>query len=213
LEVLAQLKVFMLDGIETTASLIATALHLLCQHQHQHWQQELFEEATRVFHGDKLVSTIQQLDQLVLTDAFLKETNRLFGPSPFEAFQPAGNQPETLPGGYIVQPHDMVTLNFMCCMLDEAVYTQADKFLPERKLATHTTDAARLNEMNARFLGFGGGSRVCPDMRLAISETVAALANITRNFTFTLNCEEREIRSYYTFTRKPSKLPLIFKRR
>jgi cytochrome P450 len=103
LEVAAQIKGFIVAGTETTSTLIAAALWQLCLPQNAHLVEDLRSEVASILGQDMCVRTQAQWDHLQLVQATLKETNRLYGPSPTIGVQ-ATSVNQKLPGGYIVQP-------------------------------------------------------------------------------------------------------------
>ena len=87
LEVAAQIKGFIVAGTETTSTLIAATLWQLCLPQNAHLVEDLRNEIASILGEDKCVRTQAQWDQLQIVQATLKETNRLYGPSPIIGVQ------------------------------------------------------------------------------------------------------------------------------
>jgi hypothetical protein len=100
----------------------------------------------------------KEIDSLPLLDAILKETLRLYSPSP--AIQPR----VTPPGGTTIDGFSIpggITLgtSAYCLHMNERVFPNAAQFIPERWLKSEDPD--RLREMNQWFWAFGSGSRMC----------------------------------------------------
>lgn len=217
-EVSSQIKTFLLAGAETTSSLISSTVYLLCLPQHAALRDELVQEVDDVLQNRSLVTTIEETDRLVLLEATLRETNRLIGPAPFLMFETADKtQDEELSGGFVVGAKDVVVAYFSGAMRDASVFADPDNFLPHRWLVNPSFETnqeqQRLKRMNENFFSFGAGPRICPGQKLASVESVCALANILRNFNFSLSCSPAEAAPVILFTVHPAKLPLRLTRR
>jgi hypothetical protein len=114
------------------------------------------------------------VDALPLLDAILKETLRLYPPSPIllnRVVPQTGTTIEgyDIPGGLVVG-----TSGFVMHM-NEDVFPDASSFKPERWLA----DSAKKTEMNRWFWAFGSGGRMCVGSHFAI---YSALSILNSNF-------------------------------
>jgi cytochrome P450 len=213
-EVLANVKTFYLAGSDTTSMSIGWAVYLLAQHPEAvaRMRAELKEFFAQDLLGARSAQEISEaINGLVYTNAVLKEAIRMYpaGPAIFLDYVP-GEEPITLSNGVVVPADTTVIVNLWQCLMDEANFSDAKRFLPERWL---TEDKAQLARMDHAFLGFGAGARVCPGMNLAMGEGVAALAAMFHYFDVTLCCPAEEVRAQFKFTLQPSKLPVRLTRR
>jgi hypothetical protein len=98
------------------------------------------------------------IDSLPLLDAILKETLRLYSPSP--AIQPRVTPPGgTTIDGFRIPGGITVGTAAYCLHMNERVFPNAAEFRPERWLKSE--DPEMLKEMNHWFWAFGSGSRMC----------------------------------------------------
>jgi cytochrome P450 len=135
-------------GIDTTGDALTFLMHQISLPESQCVQKKLFAELMQ--NKDK------SLEELVYLDAVVKEGLRLFPPIPM-------SQPRYVPAdgrtidGYFVPTGTIVSCQaYSVHRLNEDVYPEGDKFIPERWL-----DEKRSLEMNRLFFAFGTGGRGC----------------------------------------------------
>ena len=95
---------------------------------------------------------------------------------------------------------------FLCsrpAMMDDRYFKNAKEFDPSRWSRRSEGSASR-----QAFTQFGGGPRVCPGRSLAIREIRMVLSMLCRNFSFELAGDPSNIREIFSFTMKPSSVPL-----
>lgn len=207
-EILANVKTFYLAGSDTTSVSISWAMYLLSQHAEV--VVRLRKEVDSFFAMQLDSKSAQEIGEaiagLTFTTAVFKEVIRLYPVAPliFLDFADTSEAME-LSNGMVVGTDTTLQLNLWTCLLDEDYFPQAKKFDPARWL---TDDKARLGLMDTAFMGFGGGTRACPGMGLAMAEGAMAIAALVHYFDFELACPLHEVKVDYKFTMQPNKLPM-----
>jgi cytochrome P450 len=135
-------------GIDTTGDALCFLMYQLSLPESWHVQDMMFKE----FNENKC----KPLDDLAYLDAVIKEGLRCFPPIPMSQprYVPAGGR--TIDGYYIPEGTIVSCQAWSVHRLNENVYTDGDKFFPERWLDPETT-----LEMNRFFFAFGTGGRGC----------------------------------------------------
>jgi cytochrome P450 len=211
-EVLANVKTFYLAGSDTTSMSMSWAMYLLAQHPGA--VQRLREEVAGFFSSDarnrSAAEISEALGAMVYTHAVLKEAIRLYpaGPAIFLDF--TADESITLSNGVVVTPDTTFLVNLWLPLTDEANFSDAKNFHPERWL---TEDKALLGRMDQAFLGFGAGARACPGAGLAMAEGAMALAAVYHHFDVQLLCAPEDVKAEFKFTLQPSQLPVRLIRR
>ncbi|KAH8274855.1 hypothetical protein KR026_012031 [Drosophila bipectinata] len=162
----------LLEGYETSAMLLAFALHeLACNEDIQdNLLRELDESG-----GSGL------LDEFRYTEAVLLETLRLH--PAMQALQKRCTKSFELPAQkkdkgcrtLEVKEGTVLVIPVQAIHLDPKLYPAPHQFQPQRFLDQSA------QSMGCRFLGFGAGSRMCPGMRLGLMQTKAALATLLKD--------------------------------
>ncbi|KAJ1438585.1 cytochrome P450 [Ochromonadaceae sp. CCMP2298] len=223
-EIIANIKTLYLAGSETTSNAISWAVFLLTQHPQ--WWEKLRLEAAPFFasaasksHADLYAS----ICELHVAHAVLKEALRLYpvGPIFFFDFVPSPGVPDpaglTLSTGEQISRDTTIICNFRMALRDAAVFPQPEAFLPERWLPREAgaagevgsgSDPDALAAMEAAYVAFGAGPRVCPGIGLAMAEGAVALAAIAHHCDITLACAAEEVQALFRFTLQPSQLPV-----
>ena len=204
-EVSAAVITFLFAGTETTKATFTWVPYFLSLHPDV--LSLLREEVDAFFlvNDGKVKENLSKLIQLPYSTAVAKEILRLVSPAAFlflEATEPTSTK---LSNGLEIFPHDQVTVDFESCALDEYVFPSSKTFLPSRWL---TDDSKQLELMNASFLVFGGGARVCPGMHLSIAEFIVCTALFVHTFDFSLACPKEEIKRIFAFTSRANKMPI-----
>ncbi|KAK9039687.1 hypothetical protein V6N11_014881 [Hibiscus sabdariffa] len=119
------------------------------------------------------------IKNLVYLQAVVKETLRLYPPSPILALR-AAMEECTLSNGYHVTPGTRLLLNAWQIQHDERVWTDPDEFKPERFLTTHKD--LDLKGQNFELIPFGAGRRACSGVSLALQVIHLSMASVLHCF-------------------------------
>ncbi|KAK8717528.1 hypothetical protein V6N13_044791 [Hibiscus sabdariffa] len=119
------------------------------------------------------------IKNLVYLQAVVKETLRLYPPSPILALR-AAMEDCTLSNGYRVTPGTRLLLNAWQIHHDERVWSNPNEFKPERFLTTHKE--LDLKGQNFELLPFGAGRRACSGVSLALQVIHLSLASVLHCF-------------------------------
>lgn len=166
-ELIGQTNFLFMAGHATTASALTWTLFLLAQHPHSMF--DLLDECNSKLRG--VTPTMEQLDELPLLEAVIKESMRLLPPvlwwsrvstEPFTLGQYA------LPAGTRVVHSAYITHRIANC------YPQPNKFLPERWL-TATPGPYE-------YLPFSAGPRMCLGSAFAMIEMKLVLVLLLQRF-------------------------------
>ena len=209
-ELISTMKGFFRAGSETTAVTLTYALYYLTKRPDL--IVALREEMHKVMgpQGD-IPSTPDEVAQLQVSTAVIKECLRMTGPAPFLSHRlPPNTPPVTLSNGIILRPGEDCYTYFEGAHHRADAFPDPDVFKPERWL---DADAKDLATMQSSLYSFGGGARICPGMNLSLAEACMALSSIVWNFDFTLNCPESEVQRVLNFTAKLKALPMRVSRR
>jgi len=182
-EVTSHSMSFLTDGFETTAGVLATTLLMLARNPEA--QQRVREEV-----GTESLS-IEALWQIPYLQACIHETIRMFPPllfarklctQPYELVNKDGTR-------IVLKRDDVVLLPVYSLHYDPQYYPDPHSFKPERFLEDEN-GIKKYRDMGV-YLGFGDGPRICIGMRFALTQMMAALVGILRNFNVKVNHKTR----------------------
>ncbi|KAI8807985.1 cytochrome P450 [Cladochytrium replicatum] len=195
-EIVDNLGVFFVAGHDTTANALAAALYLLGRHSNE--QEKLREEVTRVFgsavsFSDALLENVdlstfsQQLSQCAYLNAVIKEALRLYPSSPVAGPRVACEDTEIrvpLSDGsvrtYTIKKGAVVRANIMDMHYDHDLFSDPTSFVPERWLKKDDIPAD--TSLEAVWMPFGGGLRMCMGIQMSLLEQRVVLAMLVRAF-------------------------------
>ncbi|MFQ1701254.1 cytochrome P450 [Loktanella agnita] len=169
-EMVDQVAIFFLAGHETSASALAWALYLLALYPE--WQDRLAAEA-RGF-GDSFAD----LSKLKQTRDVFREVLRLYPPVPMmvrETVKPEHFRDRDVPVGA------QIVLSPWHLHRQTRLWENPDAFDPARWETENGKSCAR-----EAYLPFSSGPRVCPGAGFAMIEGVVLLAQMLRNYQFSL---------------------------
>jgi cytochrome P450 len=197
-DVSANVLTLLLAGEDTTAHALAWTLFFLSQRPDL--RALLQAEANKVLGDDTVAPDYETAAKSVLFDGAAFEALRFKPVTPVIGLE--ANQDFVL--GDIFLP--MGTQVFLCSrpsMMDERYFPNAKEFEPSRWSRGAEETASR-----KAFTQFGGGPRVCPGRSLAIQEIRMVLSMLCRNFSFEFAGDPNNVREIFSFTMKPSSVPL-----
>ncbi|XP_011187810.2 probable cytochrome P450 28d1 [Zeugodacus cucurbitae] len=166
----------LIDGYETGAMLIAHCLLLLARNPRA--QRKLREELLAA----DVTDSFDALNELPYLEQCLQETLRLFPPLPTlfklctEPISLKNFDESTL----TLQPGDAVYISTYSFHRDAEFFENPNDFWPER-FAEELGGVRKYREMGV-FMPFGDGPRMCPGMKLGLSEAKVAVSELIRNF-------------------------------
>ena len=179
-----------LAGHETTANLLAWALHLLSQHPQQ--SERLQAEVDGVLDGR--VPTMADLGALRYTRMVLDEALRLYPPA--WIFSRAAVKDDRL-GTYDLPTGTDVLISPYIIHRDPRFWQEPERFDPERFDPAVESDRPRF-----AYLPFGAGPRLCIGRDFALIEATLILAMLVQRFTFA-PVAEKPVEPIVSFTLRP----------
>lgn len=198
-EVFGNVFTVLLAGEDTTSNSISWTLFYLAQHPEVY--QKVREEAQQVFDGTSCATSHEQVAELKYTEAVCMEAMRLKPVTPnlyMQAKEYVVIQNLCIPKGTTVMMQNKVG------QTDEAHFTNAEKFIPERWIANGCPHHAAHSPQMMR--AFGAGPRFCPGRNLAIQEMKMAISMICKNFDLELAVKPEDVKEIFTFTMFPEDL-------
>lgn len=176
-EIVAEVNIMMNAGSVTTAIALANVMYQLLKNPRA--LQRLREEIDAVLDQGEFVAPYDKVKHLPYLRACLDESLRLFPPTP------QGLPRKTPPGGLWVMdefvPGDTtVSISALVAHRDEAVFHDAESFIPERWLKE---DGKALQPY---FLAFSAGSRGCIGRNISYLEQTVLLASMLHRYNFVL---------------------------
>uniref|UniRef100_A0A1B0A3I5 Cytochrome P450 n=1 Tax=Glossina pallidipes TaxID=7398 RepID=A0A1B0A3I5_GLOPL len=185
-EISAHAMTFLLDGFETTASILAHTLLMLARYPAK--QQKLREEILKSLGETEVFEIASGLDYL---NACIHETLRFF-PVVFFLSKRCTQPLEIVNknGRAFVVPKDLtVIIPHYHIMMDDSVYDNAYEYQPERFLLENG-GVRKYMDMGA-YWGYGDGPRICPGVRFGFIQIKTALIEILRQFRVQVNPKTR----------------------
>ncbi|XP_027362116.1 cytochrome P450 CYP82D47-like [Abrus precatorius] len=119
------------------------------------------------------------IKKLVYLQAIVKETMRLYPPSPIVTLR-AAMEDCTFSGGYHIPAGTHLIVNTWKIQRDGRVWSDPHHFKPERFLTTHKDVDVR--GQNYELVPFGSGRRACPGISLALRMVHLAVARLLQSF-------------------------------
>ncbi|KAL8124819.1 cytochrome P450 CYP82D47-like [Apium graveolens] len=173
-----------LAGSDSTTVALIWAVSLLLNNRRilEKAQAELDTVVGKDRHVDE-----SDIKNLVYLQAIVKETLRLYSPSPLIPFR-AAIEDCTISPGYNITAGTRLMVNVWKIHRDERVWPEPNEFKPERFLTTHKD--IDLKGQNFEFIPFGSGRRACPGVALALQSVHLALASLLHSFDITNLSEE-----------------------
>ncbi|MDH2391540.1 cytochrome P450 [Streptomyces sp. HNM0663] len=168
-EVRDELVTILFAGTETTASTLAWAFHELARHPEV--EEELVAEIEEIV-GDRAV-TIEDVPRLTGIRRVLDEVIRLYGVTLLMRRTTA----EVELGGFALPAGAEVAFSLYALHRDPGLYTEPDRFDPDRWLPERRAGLAR-----EAFVPFGAGNRKCIGDVFSWTEATITLATVLRRW-------------------------------
>ncbi|XP_027359631.1 cytochrome P450 CYP82D47-like [Abrus precatorius] len=165
-----------LAGSDTTMITLTWALSLLLNHQTE--LKKAQEELDTHIGKDRKVEECE-MKKLVYLQAIVKETLRLYPPSPIITFRAAMDDC-TFSCGYRIPAGTHLMVNAWKIHRDGRVWPDPHDFKPERFLTTHKDVDVR--GQNYELVPFSSGRRACPGTSLALRVVLLTLARLLHSF-------------------------------
>ena len=187
---MAQIKVFLFSGHDTTSSSICYTLYLLSKHTSV--QKSVQQELDTVFSADR--SQISQrisdsphlLNSIPYTTAVIKESLRLFPTVSSTRDGEAGFSVEDAQKRIFPTGSFLVWVNPHAIHHSPELWEQPDEFIPERWLGERRKDIKK-----GAWRAFEHGPRNCIGQELAMLESKIVLCKVARDFVVRDIYEER----------------------
>ena len=171
-------------GLLTTAHVLSrTTYHVLANPKiHKRVQKEL-QEAMPSSWSPSSKENLLKLENLPYLNAIIKEGLRLSNPISHRIGRVAPDRALTF-NDWVIPPGTVVNMSMMLLHGDPAVFSEPEKFDPERWL--RAPDARGVNPLEKYLLPYNRGSRMCLGMNLADAELRMTLAAIFQRFDLAL---------------------------
>ncbi|KAJ0096883.1 hypothetical protein Patl1_28808 [Pistacia atlantica] len=167
----------LLAGSDTTMVTLTWALSLLLNNPDK---LKKAQEEVRIHIGQDRNVDESDIENLIYLQAIVKETLRLYPPSPIIGLRAAIEDCTLSTGGYHIPAGTRLMVNAWKIQRDERVWSDPHKFEPERFLSSHKdTD---LRGQNFELIPFGSGRRSCPGISLALQVVQFSLASLLHSF-------------------------------
>ncbi|KAM5533689.1 hypothetical protein V8D89_012656 [Ganoderma adspersum] len=199
-ELTAQIRTFILAGMDTTSNATARLLHLLALHPDI--QKRLRAEIVEAQAGEEI--GYDRLNDLPFLDSVCRETLRLYGPvrtlvrramedTVLPLHEPIRGTDGVLITEVAVPKGTVAVLNLGACNTNKAVWGEdVYEWRPDRFLSPlpRSVEAAHVPGVYANLMCFHGGSRSCIGFKYALLELKVVLAVLIANFTFEPSCKD-----------------------
>ncbi|XP_062133730.1 cytochrome P450 6a2-like [Drosophila sulfurigaster albostrigata] len=188
-ELAAQVFVFYVAGFETSSSTMSYALYELSQHTDI--QDKLREHINSVLQQFEGKLTYESIKAMRYLNQVISETLRLYTIVPF--LQRKAQNEYVVPDhpSYVIPKGTTVFIPAAAYHRDEDLYPDPMKFDPERFSAEQVA-----NRDSVEWLPFGDGPRNCVGMRFGQMQTRIGLAQLIKNFKFSV-CDKTDIPLIY----------------
>ncbi|KAM3731620.1 hypothetical protein ACB098_12G178100 [Castanea mollissima] len=167
-----------LGGFETSSLNLTWLLSILLNNKHALKQAQ--EELDLKVGRDRWVDD-HDIKDLVYIQAIVKETLRLYPPSPLSVPHEATEDCHVC--GYYVPKGTRLLVNVWKLHRDPRIWEDPKKFLPERFLTSHASIDA--SGQHFEFIPFGSGRRFCPGYTIALQVSYLSVARLLQGFEFT----------------------------
>ncbi|CAN1273732.1 Demethylepipodophyllotoxin synthase [Linum perenne] len=194
------LQSLILAGADTTTVTMTWLLSLLVNHPDVLSKAQI--ELVNIVGYERQVQE-SDLHNLVYLNAIVKETLRLYPPGPLAV--PHQAMEDCTVAGHLVRKGTRLITNISKIQRDPRVWSEADKFQPDRFLSTHKD--MDLKGKNFELMPFGSGRRMCPAANFALQVMHLTVARLLHGFEFRATSEPVDMRESIGLT-NPRASPL-----
>eukprot|EP00904_Undaria_pinnatifida_P007026 jgi/Undpi1/3453/HiC_scaffold_16.g06825.m1 len=220
-EVLHQATSLFFAGTDTTALTLSWTMYYLVKHPGALARCRA-EALLAAPESNGMVSTPEQLSQLVFCSAVFKEVLRLRSVAPLLLFHSKDDY--ELQNGSVFPVGTSFCLLLRAASVKEEAFTRAADFVPERWIEAEREEAlmgkgaqkdeGAVRHMEEAYLAFGAGPRICPGQDMAKAEGCMIIAAICARFDMSLAPgQDDPPQEIQTFTTGPTRVDLKFTRR
>ena len=162
-------------GTETSSVTIEWALSALIHHPDilRKAQQEIYSQF-----GHGRIMEESDLHKLKYLEAIVKETLRLYPPTPF--LLPHESSEACTVGGYRVDPGMQLLVNVWAIQRDPALWERRTEFDPKRFLKSGREIDVKGHDFG--LIPFGSGRRICPGLSLGLIVVSQTLGRLLQSF-------------------------------
>ncbi|CAN1273733.1 Demethylepipodophyllotoxin synthase [Linum perenne] len=178
------LQSLILAGADTTTVTMTWLLSLLVNHPDVLSKAQI--ELVNIVGYERQVQE-SDLHNLVYLNAIVKETLRLYPPGPLAV--PHQAMEDCTVAGHLVRKGTRLITNISKIQRDPRVWSEADKFQPDRFLSTHKDMDLKDKDIdvkgqNFELIPFGSGRRMCPGLNFALQVMYLTMATLLHGFDF-----------------------------
>lgn len=166
---------FLLAGHETTSNAMTWFFYLMTENKE--YYKKLENEVRTKIKKDKDIE-LKDLNELKLTDLYLKESMRIYPPA---WMIERGSLEKDKIGEIELKKGSMVSICVYGIHRNPKYWTDVEKFIPERFLPENEKDRPHY-----AYIPFGGGPRICIGQNFAFTESIMILATVIRDYSFEL---------------------------
>ncbi|CAB4389817.1 unnamed protein product [Rhizophagus irregularis] len=179
-EICGNLLDAMIAGTDTTANMLSFVIYLL--EKNPEVKQKLRQEFDSVLGNDLTKPmTLKNIEELKFCDAVIKEVFRHI-PVAFLLGRLSVENDKV--GGYNWPKGTQFQIHTSALMMRDDYWTDPEKFDPDRFYKVEESDKYLLEKQHAKnsFMMWGGGIRICPGRKLAITELKCLIPLIYRKY-------------------------------
>lgn len=203
-EIYGNIFSLLLAGEDTTSNSIAWALFYLAQYPDI--VKKVREEANSVYPTMEVPENYSDLSLLKHANSVAQEAIRLKPTTP-QLYMEANDN--VIINDLEIPKKTKIILQNKVAQTDDTYFTNANVFKPERWLKNECPMHNKHYPNVVRT--FGGGSRFCPGMHLALTEMTIAISVLCKQFDFNLTVKPEAVKEIFEFTMYPDNLVIEFK--
>jgi cytochrome P450 family 4 len=184
MDIREETNTFMFAGHDTTTSAISFTLYNLAKYPEI--QEKVYEEVTQVFNDNNSKTTMQKLSDLHYLELVIKESMRLFPPTPHFSRK---LKHELTAGGFTFPKNSNVFMSMFMMGRNALVFPKPLEFNPHRFDIETTAD--KTNPYS--YIPFSAGPRNCVGQKMAMLELKSIISKIIENFQLSITKENENL--------------------